>query len=126
MLAVAAPQSSAMRVYQAASMDDNQLEEFTARPRIDFSSILSTVGQRHSLTSVAALPTVSSRRVFTVQVTPIVEDVRARGDEAVKQYTAKFDCVELDNVCVPIEVRLGGSLCCNSTVLLLAWCKIRE
>lgn len=40
-----------------------------------------------------------------MQVSPIVEDVRARGDEAVKEYTAKFDRVQLDAVCVPIEVR---------------------
>jgi histidinol dehydrogenase len=37
-------------------------------------------------------------------VTPIVESVRSRGDEAVKEYTAKFDRVQLDTVCVPIEV----------------------
>lgn len=49
MLAVAAPQSSTMKVYKAASMDGKQLEEFTARPRIDFSSILGTVGQRQLL-----------------------------------------------------------------------------
>jgi hypothetical protein len=48
-LAVAAPQSSTMKVYKAASMDGKQLEEFTARPRIDFSSILGTVGQRQLL-----------------------------------------------------------------------------
>ena len=39
------------------------------------------------------------------QVSPIVEDVRARGDEAVHEYTAKFDRVQLDAVCTPIEVR---------------------
>ncbi len=40
-----------------------------------------------------------------LQVAPIVEDVRSRGDEAVREYTAKFDRVQLDAVCVPIEVR---------------------
>ena len=28
-----------------------------------------------------------------------------RGDAAVKEYTAKFDRVELGSVCVPIDVR---------------------
>ncbi|KAI3435589.1 hypothetical protein D9Q98_001654 [Chlorella vulgaris] len=67
-----------MRVYQAAAMDASQLAKVTARPRIDFTSILGTVA-------------------------PIVEDVRSRGDDAVKEYTAKFDRVQLDTVCVPIE-----------------------
>lgn len=67
-----------MKVFQADGMDDAQLREFTARPRVDFNSILSTVS-------------------------PIVEDVRARGDEAVKEYTSKFDRVALDSVCVPIK-----------------------
>jgi hypothetical protein len=30
--------------------------------------------------------------------------VREQGDAAVKRYTSKFDRVELDKVCVPIEV----------------------
>lgn len=42
MLAVAAP-ANAMRVYKAGEMAEAQLREFTARPRIDFNSILSTV-----------------------------------------------------------------------------------
>lgn len=39
------------------------------------------------------------------QVSPIVEDVRARGDAAVREYTAKFDRVQMEAVCTPIEVR---------------------
>lgn len=38
------------------------------------------------------------------QVEPIVAEVREQGDAAVRRYTAKFDRVELDSVCVPIEV----------------------
>jgi histidinol dehydrogenase len=38
------------------------------------------------------------------QVEPIVGDVRKDGDAAVKRFTAKFDRVELDKVCIPIEV----------------------
>ncbi len=41
----------------------------------------------------------------TAQVSPIVEKVRAEGDKAVKEFTAKFDRVELTSVCVRIEVR---------------------
>ena len=39
------------------------------------------------------------------QVSPIVEQVRSRGDAAVKEYTEKFDRVSLECVCSPIEVR---------------------
>eukprot|EP00887_Chlorella_sp_A99_P006182 scaffold3.g6182.t1 len=67
-----------MRVLRANAFSEAELRECTARPRIDFASILSTVS-------------------------PIVEDVRARGDDAVRDYTAKFDRVELDTVCVPIQ-----------------------
>lgn len=35
---------------------------------------------------------------------PIVEEVRTKGDDAVKAFTAKFDRVNLSSVCVPIEV----------------------
>ena len=39
------------------------------------------------------------------KVSPIVEDVRARGDAAVREYTAKFDRVQMEAVCTPIQVR---------------------
>ncbi|EFN58389.1 hypothetical protein CHLNCDRAFT_55992 [Chlorella variabilis] len=74
-----------MKVYQADNMDLHQLQEVTARPRIDFSSILGTVA-------------------------PIVENVRSRGDDAVMEYTAKFDRVHLDAVCVPIKELPAPSL----------------
>ena len=38
-----------------------------------------------------------------MQVQPIVDGVRSRGDAAVKELTAKFDKVELAEVCVPID-----------------------
>lgn len=41
---------------------------------------------------------------------PIVQSVRQRGDEAVKELTQKFDGVALDTVCTPIAVRPSGSL----------------
>lgn len=34
-----------------------------------------------------------------------MEDVRIRGDAAVRNFTEKFDKVQLTSVCVPIEVR---------------------
>lgn len=40
-----------------------------------------------------------------MQVEPIVDSVRQRGDAAVKELTEKFDGVRLDFVCCPIEVR---------------------
>eukprot|EP00983_Pelagomonas_calceolata_P104144 1158990-Pelagomonas_calceolata.AAC.6 len=51
------------------------------------------------------------------QVAPIVEQVKQRGDAAVKEYTSKFDRVELDKVCVPIEV--GVHLHCTFKAGLL-------
>ena len=38
-----------------------------------------------------------------------------RGDEAVKEYTARFDHVELSSVCVPIDVRAALHLPCMSS-----------
>jgi len=40
-----------------------------------------------------------------VQVAPIVDDVKERGDAAVKDFTSKFDKVDMTTVCVPIDVR---------------------
>ena len=37
-------------------------------------------------------------------VSPIVEEVRIGGDEAVRRFTEKFDRVKLQEVCVRIEV----------------------
>ena len=71
----------------AAGLSPSQLASILSRPRIDFSSILTTVS-------------------------PIVESVRASGDEAVRSYTAEFDRVNLpatSPVCVPIDdASLGG------------------
>lgn len=53
---------------------------------------------------------ISPNRAHFAQVSPIVENVRANGDAAVREYTAKFDRVNLDSVCVPIEVWMGGAL----------------
>jgi hypothetical protein len=38
------------------------------------------------------------------QVQPIVEKVRQEGDAAVREYTAKFDKVQLTDVCIKLEV----------------------
>ncbi|KFM29090.1 Histidinol dehydrogenase, chloroplastic [Auxenochlorella protothecoides] len=67
-----------MEVLQASELDAAQLRAATARPRIDFASILKTVE-------------------------PIIEDVRVRGDEAVREYTLKFDRASPAAVCTPIE-----------------------
>ncbi|GAB4861447.1 hypothetical protein Ancab_036649 [Ancistrocladus abbreviatus] len=62
-----------MKSYKLSELTLAELDKLKARPRIDFSSIFSTVE-------------------------PIVEDVRSRGDAAVKDYTARFDKVALDRV----------------------------
>ncbi|EXB96861.1 Histidinol dehydrogenase [Morus notabilis] len=55
-----------------------EVECLKARPRIDFSSIF-------------------------IAVNPIVEDVRRRGEVAVKEYTAKFDKIVLDRTVVSVS-----------------------
>lgn len=67
-----------MKVYKADELDEAGLKEFNSRPRVDFTSILETVS-------------------------PIVDDVRRRGDAAVQEYTSKFDRVTFDTPCIPIE-----------------------
>ncbi|XP_027107342.1 histidinol dehydrogenase, chloroplastic isoform X2 [Coffea arabica] len=62
-----------MRSYRLSDLNQSEVDNLKARPRIDFSSIFSVVQ-------------------------PIVDDVRGRGDAAVKEYTARFDKVELDNI----------------------------
>ncbi|KAK9997406.1 hypothetical protein SO802_022092 [Lithocarpus litseifolius] len=62
-----------MKLYRLSELTQTEVESLKARPRIDFSSIFSTVQ-------------------------PIVDDVHKRGDAAVKDYTAKFDKVELEQI----------------------------
>ncbi|KAE7997433.1 hypothetical protein FH972_002071 [Carpinus fangiana] len=62
-----------MKSYKLSELTQTEVERLKARPRIDFSSIF-----------------------ITVQ--PIVDDVQKRGDAAVKDYTAKFDKVELEKI----------------------------
>ncbi|KAI8109073.1 hypothetical protein M9435_005489 [Picochlorum sp. BPE23] len=69
---------SMMEIYDAETLQTEDLAAVLARPRIDFTSILDTVS-------------------------PIVDAVRTEGDSAVKAYTAKFDRVELNEACCPIE-----------------------
>ncbi|CAL1402824.1 unnamed protein product [Linum trigynum] len=68
----------AMKSYRLSELNRAEVDGLKARPRIDFSSIFSVVN-------------------------PIVDDVRTRGDAAVKEYTTKFDKVNLDNVVVDVS-----------------------
>ncbi|GMH39666.1 hypothetical protein BSKO_07564 [Bryopsis sp. KO-2023] len=61
-----------------AGLSEDAVRELCARPRQDFGAIMTTIS-------------------------PMVEDVRQNGDAAVKQYTKKFDAVDLDWVCQSIE-----------------------
>ncbi|KAL7241895.1 hypothetical protein ACSBR1_014469 [Camellia fascicularis] len=62
-----------MKLYRLSELTKDELNGLKARPRIDFSSIFTTVQ-------------------------PIVDDVRHRGDAAVKDYTSRFDKVKLDKI----------------------------
>ncbi|KAL3623281.1 Histidinol dehydrogenase, chloroplastic [Castilleja foliolosa] len=62
-----------MKSYKLSDLSRTQVDSLKARPRIDF------------------------RSIFDV-VQPIIDDVRSRGDAAVKDYTVKFDKVELESI----------------------------
>uniref|UniRef100_A0A2P2LMQ4 Uncharacterized protein n=1 Tax=Rhizophora mucronata TaxID=61149 RepID=A0A2P2LMQ4_RHIMU len=63
----------AMKSYRLAELTSAEVESLKSRPRIDFASIFGMVN-------------------------PIVDDVRSRGDAAVKDYTSRFDKVRLDKI----------------------------
>ncbi|KAK9758179.1 hypothetical protein RND81_01G213000 [Saponaria officinalis] len=63
----------AMKSYKLSELTVSEVDSLKARPRIDFSSIFGVVQ-------------------------PIVDDVRIRGDDAVKEFTSKFDKVQLNQV----------------------------
>ncbi|XP_021889782.1 histidinol dehydrogenase, chloroplastic [Carica papaya] len=62
-----------MKSYRLSELTHAEVESLKARPRIDFSSIFGTVQ-------------------------PIIDDVRNRGDAAVKQFTERFDKVQLNQI----------------------------
>ena len=68
----------AIRTYVLNELDDDERQEILKRPRVDFTSILGTVK-------------------------PIVDAVTESGDDAVREYTSKFDGVDLDEVVVRVE-----------------------
>lgn len=74
----AADQKMSIRTYVLSELDDAARKDILKRPRVDFTSILGTVK-------------------------PIVDAVSERGDDAVREYTSKFDGVELDEVVVRVE-----------------------
>lgn len=66
-----------LKVHKLNELDDEQVQALRARPRIDFTKIFDTVG-------------------------PIVENIRSRGDAAVKEYTSRFDKVDLESVTLKV------------------------
>uniref|UniRef100_A0A383WJH7 Histidinol dehydrogenase, chloroplastic n=1 Tax=Tetradesmus obliquus TaxID=3088 RepID=A0A383WJH7_TETOB len=67
-----------LKSVSAENLSDVEIKKLLQRPRIDFTSILGTVG-------------------------PIVEQVRQEGDAAVRQFTERFDKVKLDDICVATQ-----------------------
>ncbi|XLU52940.1 histidinol dehydrogenase, chloroplastic [Arachis hypogaea] len=65
--------SHSIKTYRLSQLTNDEVLGLKTRPRIDFSSIFSVVN-------------------------PIVHDVQRRGDAAVKEYTSRFDKVELDKL----------------------------
>ncbi|KAL2343698.1 hypothetical protein Fmac_004983 [Flemingia macrophylla] len=62
-----------MKSYKLSELNDGEVRSLIARPRIDFSSVFALVN-------------------------PIVDQVRQRGDAAVKEYTLRFDKADCDNI----------------------------
>eukprot|EP01024_Parvocaulis_polyphysoides_P025833 TRINITY_DN23494_c0_g1_i4.p2 TRINITY_DN23494_c0_g1~~TRINITY_DN23494_c0_g1_i4.p2 ORF type:complete len:479 (-),score=66.50 TRINITY_DN23494_c0_g1_i4:201-1637(-) len=75
---VAVPQQYKMMTFEYKDYTQQELKQKIARPRQDFQQILQ-------------------------KVSPIVESVRERGDEAVKEYTNMFDKVDVQRPCIPLE-----------------------
>ena len=71
--------STGMAVYRYSELSKEEIEKLLLRPKIDFSGVFD-------------------------RVRPIVDDVKARGDDAVLELTAKFDRVELkrEDLCVDV------------------------
>lgn len=67
-----------LKTVSSENLSEEELKKLLQRPRIDFTSILSTVG-------------------------PICDSVRQDGDAAVRQLTEKFDRVQLDDICVSMQ-----------------------
>ncbi|GBG71511.1 hypothetical protein CBR_g8928 [Chara braunii] len=67
-----------LRTYQLTDLSSSELQRLLARPRINFDAIFGSV-------------------------LPIVEDVRARGDSAVQDFTEKFDGVRLEQIVERID-----------------------
>ena len=74
-----------MKTYQYNELTSEQIKELLKRPKLDFTSIFE-------------------------MVTPILNAVESRGDEAVKEFTAKFDGKELESVAInPNDVEINLS-----------------
>jgi histidinol dehydrogenase len=67
-----------MKVYRYSELAKEEVDSLLLRPKIDFSGVLT-------------------------RVSPIIDDVRARGDVALAELTAKFDRVELDPAAMCVD-----------------------
>lgn len=65
-----APQHAGLKTYKASEMSVKDLQEATARPRIDFASILSTVRARSAPNHVEAAAPIDMRRTQKVDQKP--------------------------------------------------------
>jgi len=75
-----------MKSYRLSELGDADLRSLIARPRIDFSSVFSLVCfPLRPFTLSLFLTVVFSLSHFTLQVNPIIDHVRERGDAAVKE-----------------------------------------
>jgi histidinol dehydrogenase len=54
---------------------------------------------RHDLKMLLQRPKMNLSNIFE-RVQPIIDDVQARGDEALRELTEKYDAVKLDKICV--------------------------
>jgi len=77
-----------MKTYRYNTLSNEEIEKLFLRPKIDFNTIFDTVQ-------------------------PILDDVKKRGDQAIRSYTQKFDDVEPDKITIDpqeLEIQLDPNI----------------
>jgi hypothetical protein len=106
----ATAEAMALRTYHLDALSAADVKALLARPRVDFSAILETVRACRRLPHRQHSAPPADGSLARLQVRPIVEAVRERGDAAVSEYTARFDGVTLPAHVLCVAVRQPGPL----------------
>lgn len=117
-----------MQSYKLSELNRTQVDNLKARPRIDFSSIFGVVSLHHIAQILNYFPVLLSYEYFhdfilsnlyywhksdiilaLNQVQPIVDDVRSRGDAAVKESVFHYFMLMLYHFVMRTEEKPNGS-----------------